>query len=179
MMSMSLRPELTIEEIPAPHRIAPFAVAIAAEVESDEREVGSGRLILLHDPAGNPAWDGDFRCVTYVRAEVDAEMGADPLLAEVGWSWLVESLERHAARFVAPSGTVTTVSSQSFGSMEEDPKRAEVEIRASWTPLIERGSDIVSHVGAWQDLLCMVAGLPLLPEGVVPLQSHRPGGRRR
>jgi len=179
LLAMPWRPELAVEEIPAPQRIAPYALAIAAEVLDGDAEVGSGRLVLLHDPAGNPAWDGTFRCVTYARADVDAEMGTDPLLAPVGWSWLVDALDRRSADYGSPSGTVTAVSSQSFGSMEDDPQRIEVEIRASWTPTINLGSDIAAHVHAWQDLLCMVAGLPPLPEGVVPLPLSRHGKRRR
>ena len=178
LLGMAWRPELTIEEIPAPQRIAPQAVAIAADVDDADDEVGNGRLVLLHDPDGNPAWDGTFRCVTFARATVDPEMVADPLLAEVGWSWLEDALERRGAAYLAPSGTVTAVTSQSFGSMEDDPGRAEVEIRASWTPVLEGGADIVTHIEAWQDLLCMVSGLPLLPDGVVPLPVHRSGRRR-
>ena len=79
MTTMAWRPELVIEELPAPQKIAPFAVAVSAEVVVHEAELGSGRLVLLHDPGGNPSWDGDFRCVTYARADVDAEMVADPL----------------------------------------------------------------------------------------------------
>lgn len=178
LLSMPWRSELTIEEIPAPQRIAPHAVAIAADVDDAEEELGNGRLVLLHDPQGNPAWEGTFRCVTFARAGVDPEMVADPLLAEVGWSWLEEALARRGATYVAPSGTVTAVTSQSFGSMEDDPGRAEVEIRASWTPVLSEGAQIVNHIEAWQDLLCLVAGLPLLPDGVVPLPLHRSGRRR-
>ena len=172
-MGVSWRPELEVEEIPAPQRIAPYAIAISADVEAAGVELGNGRLVLLHDPQGNPAWDGTFRCVTYARASVDTEMVTDPLLPGVGWSWLTDALDRHDARHCAPSGTVTSVSSESFGSMADEPHRAEVEIRASWTPLIHRGSDIAPHVEAWQDLLCMVAGLPPLPEGVVALGHPR------
>ena len=111
-------------------------VRIAAEVVVGGEDLGNGRLVLLHDPAGNPSWDGDFRCVTYARAEVDAEMVADPLLTEVGWSWLTDALERYDAAYTAPSGTVTAVSSRAFGAMSADPSRAEVEIRASWTPVV-------------------------------------------
>lgn len=179
VMALPWRAELTVEEIPAPQRIAPHAAAIAADVDVDGEEVGNGRLVLLHDPAGNPAWEGTFRCVTFARAVVDPEMASDPLLAEVGWSWLQDALERRGATYTAPSGTVTAVSSRSFGSMEDDPDRAEVEIRASWTPELTAGEQIVPHVEAWQDLLCMVAGLPLLPDGVVPIPLHRPGRRRR
>lgn len=179
LLGMVWRPELTVEEIPAPQRIAPYAAAIAADVDVADEEVGNGRLVLLHDPDGNPAWDGTFRCVTFARAVVDPEMAADPLLAEVGWSWLQDALERREAHFTAPSGTVTAVSSRSFGSMEGDPDKAEVEIRASWTPQLTAGAGILAHVEAWQDLLCMVSGLPLLPDGVVAIPLHRPGRRRR
>lgn len=179
LLSLPWRPELAVEEIPAPQRIAPYAVAIAADVEVGDDELGNGRLVLLHDPDGNPAWEGTFRCVTFARASVDPEMAADPLLAEVGWSWLQDALERRGADYAAPSGTVTAVSSKSFGSMEGDPDKAEVEIRASWTPVLTRGDEILTHVEAWQDLLCMVSGLPLLPDGVVPIPLHRTGRRRR
>lgn len=179
LMGVPWRPELDVEEIPAPQRIAPYAVAIGADVAIGDEELGNGRLVLLHDPAGNPAWEGTFRCVTYARATVDSEMVTDPLLPEVGWSWLTDALVRHDAGYVAPSGTVTSVSSQSFGSMADEPHRAEVEIRASWTPLVAVGRDVTPHVQAWQDLLCMVAGLPPLPQGVLPMPLHRPSPWRR
>ena len=40
LLGMAWRPELTIEEIPAPQRIAPQAVAIAADVDDADDEVG-------------------------------------------------------------------------------------------------------------------------------------------
>ncbi|PFG16617.1 Protein of unknown function (DUF3000) [Propionicimonas paludicola] len=175
IVGMSWRPELSVEEIPAPAKIAPFSVAISAEVEVAEEELGSGRLVLLHDPAGSAAWEGEFRCVTYARAEVDAEMAIDPLITEVGWSWLLDALERNHAAFIAPSGTVTTVASRSFGGIATDGLRAEIELRASWTPLIECADDLVRHLESWADLVCQTAGLPPLPEGVVPIASRRAG----
>lgn len=173
LAAASWRPELVVEEIPAPQRIAPFAAAISAEVLVGEDEIASGRLILLHDPAGNSAWDGTFRCVTFARADVDPEMVADPLLASVGWSWLMDALADHGAEFCAPSGTVTSVSSESFGAMADDPARAEVEVRASWTPLLVDGVGLSAHLDAWAELLCTTAGLPPLPAGVVPMPSRR------
>ena len=89
------RPELAVEDIPAPQRIAPFSAAVTADVLVGDDEVGNGRLVLLHDPAGNDAWQGTFRCVTFARADVDPEMVTDPLLARVGWSWLLDALEAH------------------------------------------------------------------------------------
>ena len=179
MAAMQWRPELVIEEIPAPQKIAPFAVAISAEVIVGGNELGSGRLVLLHDPSGNASWDGDFRCVTYARADVDDEMVTDPLLTDVGWSWLIDALERSAASYTAPSGTVTAVSSKTFGAMSDDPPRAEVELRASWTPQVTSGADVTRHLAAWSDLLCITAGLPPLPDGVLPLPPRRPGAPRR
>ncbi|MCW2812379.1 MAG: hypothetical protein JWP61_2837 [Friedmanniella sp.] len=167
------RPELQVEEIPAPQRIAPFSAAVTADVLVAGEEVGSGRLVLLHDPAGNAAWQGTFRCVTFARADVDPEMVTDPLLASVGWSWLVDALAAHGAEYAAPSGTVTSVASESFGGMSDEAPRAEVEVRASWTPLLVEGSGLASHLAAWAELLCTTAGLPPLPAGVVPMPSRR------
>ena len=175
VLNMPWRAELKVAEIPAPQKIAPFAVAITADLEIGDDDLGGGRLVLLHDPAGNDAWDGDFRCVTYAQAEVDPEMVTDPLLTEVGWSWLLEALERNGAGFMAPSGTVTAVSSRSFGTMEDEPARAQIELRASWTPLITTADDISAHLRAWSELLGMAAGLPPLPEGVVPIATRRAG----
>jgi Protein of unknown function (DUF3000) len=173
LLTASWRPELVVSEIPAPQRIAPFSAAIAADVMSNGAEIGSGRLVLLHDPAGNAAWQGTFRCVSFVRAEVDPEMVTDPLLARVGWSWLIDALAVHGADYVAPSGTVTSVSSESFGGMAEEPARAEVEVRASWTPQLTAGAGLSTHLAAWAELLCTTAGLPPLPAGVVPMPPRR------
>jgi hypothetical protein len=175
LRSARLRPEVFCEEMPAPQRIAPFASALSADVTVDGDDVGTGRIVLLHDPAGNDAWEGTFRCVAYTRAEIDPEMANDPLLAEVGWSWLSEALAAHGAGYVAPSGTVTKVSSESFGSMSGEEPSAQLEIRASWTPVAdgEEALDLGPHVEAWGELLCTASGLPPVPDGVAPLPSRR------
>jgi hypothetical protein len=176
MRAARLRPEVFCEEMPAPQRIAPYAAALSADVTVDDTDLGTGRIILLHDPAGNDAWDGTFRCVAYARAEIDPEMANDPLLAEVGWSWLSEALAAHGAAYVAPSGTVTKVSSESFGTMADEESSAQLEIRASWTPvgLLEGfPADLAPHVEAWGELLCTASGLPPVPEGVAPMPSRR------
>ena len=170
-----LRPEVLCEEMPAPQRIAPFAAALSADVTVDGDDVGTGRIVLLHDPHGNDSWDGTFRCVAYARADIDPEMANDPLLAEVGWSWLSEALDAHGAAYVAPSGTVTKVSSESFGGMADEEASAQLEIRASWTPVPDDGEplDLGPHVEAWGEMLCTASGLPPVPEGVAPLPSRR------
>ena len=169
MRAAKFRSELFVEEMPAPQRIAPFASALSADVTVEGEDVGSGRIVVLHDPAGNDAWDGTFRCVAYVRSEIDPELVTDPLLAEVGWSWLTEALDAHGAEYAVPSGTVTSVASESFGGMAGEPGSAQIEIRASWSPV----GDLAAHVEAWGELLCTAAGLPPVPDGVATMPSRR------
>jgi hypothetical protein len=164
-----MRPEITCDEAPAPQRLAPFSVALTADVMVGDDEVGSGRFVVLHDPDGHDAWEGTFRVVTFARAGLDVEMGSDPLVTGVGWSWLMECLAAHQLEIVAASGTVPRVASESFGSMSDRPSSAEIEIRASWTPSHDNLGD---HLLAWGDLLCTAAGLPPLPAGVVPLSRR-------
>ena len=179
MRAARLRPEVLCEEMPAPQRIAPWASALSADVTVDDTDVATGRIILLHDPAGNDAWDGTFRCVAYARAEIDLELITDPMLAAVGWSWLTEALDAHRASYVAASGTVTRVATESFGGMADEEGSAQIEIRASWSPLrppeaADLGPlDLAPHVEAWSELLCTAAGLPPVPEGVAVMPSRR------
>src|SRR3954447_20694600 len=107
MRAARFRSEVLVEEMPAPQRIAPFASALSADVTVEGDDVGTGRIVLLHDPAGNDAWGGAFRCVAYARAELTPEFALDPVLAEVAWTWLLEALAAHGAEFSHPSGTVT------------------------------------------------------------------------
>jgi hypothetical protein len=179
MHAARLRPEVFCEEMPAPQRIAPYASALSADVTVDDTDLGTGRIILLHDPAGNDAWEGTFRCVAYARAEIELDLITDPMLASVGWSWLTEALEAHGATYVAMSGTVTRVATESFGGMADDGGTAQIEIRASWTPCTPTDAvpgtplDMAPHVEAWGELLCTAVGLPPVPEGVTVMPSRR------
>jgi hypothetical protein len=176
--SLQPRVEVTLDEVPAPTRLATYALAFSADVDDQAGgEVGSGRLVLLHEPEGNEAWDGVFRVVTFVRATVEPDVAGDPLLPAVGWSWLLEALDSHALLARAVGGTVTRVSNESFGALSAQPSSAEVEIRASWTPVVEGdlAAGLVDHARAWLDLLCTAAGLAPLPDGVVALPRQRPG----
>jgi len=187
------RGELRLEEIPAPGSLAPFAVALGAEVVvpggpgpavhgpaaaalaraagSDDVELATGRFILLHDPAGPAVWGGEFRVVTYIRAQLEPEMGNDELLGSVAWTWLVEALENHQAPYRLAGGTATRVLSESFGTLADRPASIDIELRASWTPA---GRDITAHLEAWSDMVCTFAGLPPLPDGVSVLPRRRP-----
>jgi hypothetical protein len=197
------RSELRLDEIPAPARLAPCAVALGAEVivpsggkdrspvhgpaamalarsaaagaaagddAEDGEELATGRFILLHDPDGSAVWDGEFRIVTYIRAQLDAEMGNDEMLGSVAWTWLVEALETHNAPYRAAGGTATRVLSESFGTLADRPASIDIELRASWTPA---SADVQAHLEAWSDMVCTFAGLPPLPDGVSALPRRR------
>ncbi len=140
----------------------------AADDEDDE--LATGRFILLHDPEGSAVWDGEFRIVTYIRAQLEAEMGNDAMLGSVAWTWLVDALEHHSAQYRAAGGTATRILSESFGTLAERPETIDIELRASWTPA---SSDVQAHLEAWSDMVCTFAGLPPLPPGVTPLPKRR------
>ena len=94
------RPELVITEIPAPGQLAPYAVALAADVRparhGSDSDLGTGRFILLYDPDEPEAWGGRFRVVCFAQAPLETDIGLDPFLADVAWSWLVDALDARA-----------------------------------------------------------------------------------
>lgn len=168
-----LRSEVRITEVPAPQRIAPYAVALTAEVvasTADDEEVASGRFVVLHDPSAPEPWGGQWRVVTFARAEMEPELAGDPMLGAVGWSWLMDALESRGVGYGAEAGTVTRVVSESFAGLADREPSVEMEVRASWTP---SSSELGVHLMAWSDLLCTIAGLPPLPDGVVALPGQR------
>src|SRR5690606_38732424 len=69
-----LRPELHLEEVPPPTRIAPYALALTGEVNrtrEPEDLLGSGRFVVLYDPEGQEAWNGTFRVIVMARARME------------------------------------------------------------------------------------------------------------
>jgi hypothetical protein len=166
-----VRDEILLEEIGAPQRLAPYAFALSATVLRDGDEVATGRLILLHDPDGHDAWDGTTRLVTYITAELEPDMAGDPLLPAVAWSWLTDALEAEGAGHTAIGGTITQTASTRFGALSGPPTTADIEIRASWTPLTEHLGD---HLRAWCTMLSSTAGLP--PPGISALPGRAARG---
>ena len=126
LKSVRHRPEIELTEVRPPQRLAPWAYALTAEVTGPSDELSTGRLVLLHDPDGDEAWGGVLRVVAYVRVELDHELASDPLLPEVGWSWLTEALEQSGAGFTALGGTVTQTSSARFGDIAGPARTDEV-----------------------------------------------------
>jgi hypothetical protein len=169
----AFRDDLTVREIPAPSGISADAVAIAGEVRPEAGETesvyGTGRFILFHDTDSPAAWDGPWRIVCFAQAPLENDIGVDPMLADVAWSWLVDALAAHGATFHSEAGTATKTISKGFGSLAHEGDGAQIELRASWSP----DGPIGPHLQAWADLVCMLAGLPPGSEGIAVLGSRR------
>lgn len=170
---MTFRSDFAVREIGAPSSLAPDAFAIAGDVrpeaEGVDSEYGTGRLVLLHDEDEPDAWGGPWRIVCFAQAPLEPEIGTDPLLADVAWSWLVDALAARGATFHSASGTATKTLSKGFGTLADEGDGAQIELRASWSP----SGDIVAHVDAWGELVCMLAGLPPGSEGIAVFGSQR------
>lgn len=178
-----VRPEFELEEAPAPQRLAPASVALTLERSDPEAIEASGRFVLLHDPDGVDEWEGSYRAVVFVRAELEDDLIDEQMLHDVGWSWVTESLASAGARVTQLGGTITRTSGRSFGTMRDRPTDGFVEIRASWTPTEdpETGEvldDLGQHVGAWVDLTAHAVGLPPVPEGITQVGSMRRRSRK-
>jgi hypothetical protein len=178
------RPELEIEPLPPPRRLASYSHAVSVAVaDAEGDEVASGRFVVLYEPEGHDEWHGVFRCVTLAQADLEAEIAEDQLLPDVAWSWLTEALDHHGARHSVLGGTVSRSASTSFGELAERPASTSVELRASWTPVPadSRGgwsteevqAAFTAHFQAWLDLLATAAGLPPLVAGVTVLPTSR------
>lgn len=169
LRSAAVRPEITVEDIPAPRRLAPHAAALSARVATEGGdEPALGRLIVLYDPDGTRDWPGPFRVVAYVSSEVESEIAADPLLGQVAWSWLTDALDACGADHRVLSGTVTRATTEGFAAKADQGLSTELELRASWSP---EGDDLSGHMAAWLALLSAASGLP--PADVADLASRR------
>jgi hypothetical protein len=167
LTATAVRAEVRVEPLRPPQRLAPYSYAVSAEIiDAEGKDLATGRLVLLHDPDGHEAWDGVLRLVAYASAELDDEMGVDPMLPAVGWSWLTDSLDERGAAYRAAGGTVTQTTSTRFGDLHGPRTAVSIELRASWTV---DTADLAPHLLAFVDLLCTAAGLP--PEGVTALSS--------
>ncbi|MDY3127985.1 MAG: DUF3000 domain-containing protein [Corynebacterium sp.] len=173
MHSVSLRPEITLGTIRPPQKLAPYSHAVGLEVGTQEdfdsipvdtEGDAFGRLILLHDPGAEEAWEGSMRLVAYIQADMDSDVAGDPLLPDVAWQWLNESLSECGATHTNLGGTVTSTTSVRFGEIGGPPRAHQLEMRASWTA---EEIDLSQHVAAFAQVLANVAGLP--PEGITQL----------
>ena len=168
-----LSEDFTVSTVPAPKRLAPHAEAAGVTVHRDGDEIASGRLVLLYDPAEPAGWSGPFRLIALVQADIEPEVAADPLLGEVGWSWLTEALQTYVPGYAAESGTVTREITEGFGGKEDEPMLTDFQLRASWTPVPEDDGelDLGGHVLAWAACIAAAAGLE--PPGTRAIARRR------
>lgn len=173
MRATTFRDDLVVREIAAPSGLAPDAFALAADVRPEAGAVdspyGTGRFILLHDPDEPDAWNGAWRIVCFAQAPLEPDIGTDPLLADVAWSWLVDALAQRHAEHHSAAGTATKTLSKGFGTLAAEGDGAQVELRASWSPV----GVLTPHVEAWAEFVCMLAGLPPGSEGIAVFGSRR------
>lgn len=168
----AFRSDITVREIATPQGLAPYAIALAADVrpgDDGESVYGTGRFVLLHDPEAPGAWGGSWRIVIFAQAPLETEIGTDPLLADVTWSWLVDALDSRGVVSHSASGTSTKTLSKGFGGLAEEGDGAQIELRASWTP----EGPFRPHVEAWAELVGMLAGLPPGSEGIAVIGARK------
>jgi hypothetical protein len=137
-----------------------------------------GEVVMLKEVLADGA-----RALVISQADVEPEIAADPLLGEVGWSWLSEALDANVPGYAVPSGTVTRVITEGFGAKRDELPLTGFELRASWSPAGPGNSsssdsdldalDLSAHISAWCDCLSAAAGLE--PPGTRALRPPRRG----
>ncbi|MEG0363365.1 MAG: DUF3000 family protein [Aurantimicrobium sp.] len=164
--SVAFREELTVRQIDSPSGVAPYSYALAADVliaeHEHESQHGTGRFILLYDPAEPESWGGPFRVVAFAQAPLEAEIGLDPFLANVAWSWLTDALTIREADYFNASGTATRILSTGFGELADAGEGASPQMG--------------EQAEAWGELLCMLAGLPPTADAVSLTARRRERG---
>ena len=174
LRAASVRDELVLQQIDAPGKLAKHEVAFSANFDAASTDVatdlGTGRFVLLWDPEEPEPWGSRFRVITFAKSPLETDIGADEQIADVAWAWLTEALQNRHANFIAEAGTATRIISSGYGALSNQSDHAELEIRASWSPVDTNAN---AHLEAWQDLVCIMSGLPNLPAGVSSFASGR------
>lgn len=167
--SVSVRPELHVEQIPAPGNLARHALAFAAHVENSgpsAGDAGVGRIVFLWDDEPQENWVGRFRVVCFAKSPLESHIGQESASADLLWDWLTTALRARHADYTAEAGTATRILSTGYGALASQDAHAELEMRASWSPI---GGDLAPHLAAWQDLICVLSGFSPLPEGIASI----------
>jgi hypothetical protein len=157
----AIRPEINITEIASPDKLATHSVALAAHVGPDSKDhrsdQGTGRFVLLNSDKPQDGWGGTFRIICFAKSPLETDIGQEELITDVCWAWLEDALVNRGAGYSLQAGTITRIISTGYGSISGQSDHAELELRASWSPT---DANFSAHLEAWQDLLCMMSGLP-------------------
>lgn len=168
-----LREELATSQIPAPHQIAPWALAFAAQAPNPAETPlnrGVGRIVFLYDPEQYETWGSNMRVIAYGKSPLENDLGIEEDVAHYWWGKLIQALRLHGAVYSHEAGTVTKMTSTGMGSLSNDPNASEVELRASWSP---QQDELGPHFAAWQDLIAAMAGYGMDGEGVTRLTVNQ------
>ena len=159
---------LTVREVPAPDHLAPWAAAVEVATGESASATGRGTLVILFDLDQEDIWGAPMRLVGHARMRIDSHQSADPLLGEVIWSTLQESLREAGAEPLACVGTVTREISETFGGLELQGGALHADLRCSWTAAEET---LTADLEGWAEALRRNCGL--MPQGVTPMEgSH-------
>jgi hypothetical protein len=174
LRAASVRDEIVLQQIDAPGKLAKHEVAFSANIDATSTDVstdlGTGRFVLLWDPEEPEPWGSRFRVITFAKSPLETDIGADEQISDIAWAWLTEALQNRHANYIAEAGTATRIISSGYGALSNQSDHAELEIRASWSPVDTNAN---AHLEAWQDLVCIMSGLPNLPAGVSSFASGR------
>lgn len=162
-------PSLVIHEVPAPARLAPWAAAIEVETRelAGDQPIARATLVVLCDPEQEEVWGGQIRLVGQARMNVDDDQSTDPLLGEVIWGTLLQSLAEAGSTPLACVGTVTREISQTFGGLELQGSKLNADLRCSWTPAT---NDLSGDLAGWAEALRSNSGV--LPHGVTRIGNR-------
>jgi hypothetical protein len=160
----AVREELILEQLASPQDIATHSIAFSAELKSDTSEVsgklGTGRFVLFWSPEPQENWASNFRVICFARSPLESDIGREIDGVDVTWDWLTSALTNSGAEHSALAGTTTRIISTGHGLMDQQSEHAEIEIRASWSPL---STEIRKHFEAWQNLVCVMSGFSIAP----------------
>ncbi|HIV57367.1 MAG TPA: DUF3000 domain-containing protein [Candidatus Stackebrandtia faecavium] len=165
------RSHMRVSELPAPRFLAPYSHGISATVGLQDTQATEAHLVLLHDPQGQPSWEGVFRLVTYVGTHTDEPWQSIGYWQTQMWVNLTEALHARGAAYRAAGGTVTCTSSQSCGGLATDETArdgkanlsaayngshsgTQIQLRASWTP---PDCEVSHHLDAWESLIMLAS----------------------
>lgn len=149
-------PTLRFRETSAPTGLAPWSAAVEVVVEDEGVTAGRSVLVILYNPENYDLWGSAFRLVGYARMEIDEDQSVDPLLGEVIWQTLMDSLPTEGGAPLAFTGTVTRELSETFGGLDLEHAALVAELRCSWSPAT---TDLKKHLEGWGEALRLNSGV--------------------
>lgn len=154
--------------------VDPSAQYPAHSPHTSDTQIDESYFLLAYDPHHRQSWGSSLRIATVAHTDIETDIATDPLFASSTWNDLVQGLTRATDGYYSLHGSVSCSVHEFFPHAPLDcvpllnstpsPKRATVDLRASWSPRTLR---IGHHFRAWVAVLEKLRGLE--PEGVASL----------